>query len=218
MVESEGLRRHHHRLRSAGHGRPVCRSSHAGAPMFAGYMSGGQLMLTSDIENFPAIQRNRWSEMMMELREQADIDLKSTTKRRLCRFEARPFAVSVEGQTYHANVVTLHRCGIHLARCRGRGGTERTWHQHVRHLRRRLLPRGRGHRGRWWRFRHGRSHLPDPLCVQGDLVHRRDVFRASQVMYDRAAAHPKIEIKTFRQVDRWLSDDKGPVEPFRGPT
>ena len=41
------------------------------------------------------------------------------------------------------------------------------------------------------------------------LVHRRDVFRASQVMYDRAAAHPKIEIKTFRQVERWLSDEKG---------
>ena len=41
------------------------------------------------------------------------------------------------------------------------------------------------------------------------LVHRRDVFRASQVMYDRAANHDKIEIKTFRQVKKWLSDDSG---------
>ena len=41
------------------------------------------------------------------------------------------------------------------------------------------------------------------------LVHRRDVFRASQVMYDRAANHEKIEIKTFRQVKKWLSDDSG---------
>ena len=28
-------------------------------------------------------------------------------------------------------------------------------------------------------------------------------------MYERAASHPNIEIKTFRQVKRWLSDDNG---------
>ena len=28
-------------------------------------------------------------------------------------------------------------------------------------------------------------------------------------MYDRAANHPKIEIKTFRSVKKWLSDEKG---------
>jgi thioredoxin reductase (NADPH) len=28
-------------------------------------------------------------------------------------------------------------------------------------------------------------------------------------MYERAANHPKIEIKTFRQVKQWLSDEKG---------
>ena len=41
------------------------------------------------------------------------------------------------------------------------------------------------------------------------LVHRRDVFRASKVMYERAANHPKIEIQTFRQVKKWLSDENG---------
>ena len=41
------------------------------------------------------------------------------------------------------------------------------------------------------------------------LIHRRDVFKASKVMYERAANHPKIEIRTFRQVTKWLSDEKG---------
>jgi thioredoxin reductase (NADPH) len=41
------------------------------------------------------------------------------------------------------------------------------------------------------------------------LIHRRDVFKASTIMYERAANHDKIEIRTFRQVKEWLSDDKG---------
>ena len=41
--------------------------------MFAGYMSGGQLMLTSDIENFPGYPEGIGGpEMMMELRSQAE--------------------------------------------------------------------------------------------------------------------------------------------------
>ena len=41
------------------------------------------------------------------------------------------------------------------------------------------------------------------------LIHRRDVFKASKVMYERAANHDKIEIKTFRSVKKWLSNDAG---------
>ncbi|DAC13954.1 MAG TPA: thioredoxin-disulfide reductase, partial [Candidatus Poseidoniales archaeon] len=41
--------------------------------MFAGYMSGGQLMLTSDIENFPGYPQGIGGpEMMIDLRSQAE--------------------------------------------------------------------------------------------------------------------------------------------------
>ena len=36
-----------------------------------------------------------------------------------------------------------------------------------------------------------------------------EMFKASTIMYERAANHEKIEIKTFRQVKEWLSDEKG---------
>ena len=41
------------------------------------------------------------------------------------------------------------------------------------------------------------------------IIHRREGFRASKVMYERAVNHPKIEIMTHRQIKRWLSDENG---------
>ena len=124
---------------------------------------------------------------------------------------ARLFAVSVEGQTYHANAVIV--CTGAESIWLGAEGEE--------------AQKGRGIStcatcdGAFFREEEvivvggGDSAMEEATFLtrfasKVTLVHRRDVFRASQVMYDRAGAHPKIEIKTFRQVDRWLSDDKGP--------
>ena len=43
------------------------------------------------------------------------------------------------------------------------------------------------------------------------IIHRRDVFKASKVMYERALNNPKIEIKTFKTIKKWLSDENGIV-------
>ena len=69
--------------------------------MFAGYMSGGQLMLTSDIENFPGYPQGIGGpEMMMELREQAErfgLEVHDKNVERV-DLSKKPYSVWVEGE------------------------------------------------------------------------------------------------------------------------
>ena len=71
--------------------------------MFAGYMSGGQLMLTSDIENFPGYPQGIGGpEMMMELREQAErfgLEVHDKNVERV-DLSNSPYSVWVEGEEY----------------------------------------------------------------------------------------------------------------------
>ena len=47
------------------------------------------------------------------------------------------------------------------------------------------------------------------------MLMRRDVFRASKIMQERAKANPKIQIHYFREVDEVLGDDKQGVTGIR---
>ena len=71
--------------------------------MFAGYMSGGQLMLTSDIENFPGYPQGIGGpEMMMQLREQSErfgLEVRDQNVESVDLSE-QPFKVVVEGETF----------------------------------------------------------------------------------------------------------------------
>jgi thioredoxin reductase (NADPH) len=79
--------------------------------MFAGYMSGGQLMLTSDVENYPGYPHGIGGpEMMMELREQAERFGLTVEDRNVesVDLSEKPYKVVVEGETYltHAIIVS----------------------------------------------------------------------------------------------------------------
>ena len=78
--------------------------------MFAGYMSGGQLMLTSDIENFPGYPKGiGGSEMMMELREQAErfgLEVQDRNVENV-DFSSRPFKVYSEGEEHLAHSIII---------------------------------------------------------------------------------------------------------------
>ncbi|MCH1422715.1 MAG: thioredoxin-disulfide reductase [Candidatus Poseidoniaceae archaeon] len=181
--------------------------------MFAGYMSGGQLMLTSDIENFPGYPKGIGGpEMMMELREQSErfgLEVRDQNVESVDVSE-QPFKVVVEGETFLTKAIIVST------------GAESIWLN---------APGEEAQKGRGIStcatcdgafFKNEEVMViggGDSACEEATfltrfaskvtLVHRRDVFKASTIMYERAANHEKIEIKTFRQVKEWLSDEKG---------
>ena len=181
--------------------------------MFAGYASGGQLMLTSDVENFPGYPQGIGGpDMMIQLREQAErfgLEVQDKNVERVDVSE-RPFKVWVEGEEFRAQ--TLIICTGAEAIWLGVEGED--------------AQKGRGIStcatcdGAFFRDEEiivvggGDSAMEEATFLtrfasKVTIVHRRDVFRASKVMYERAAEHPKIEIKTFRSVKQWLSDENG---------
>ena len=181
--------------------------------MFAGYMSGGQLMLTSDIENFPGYPQGIGGpEMMMQLREQSErfgLEVRDQNVESV-DLSVQPYKVVVEGETFLTKAIIVST------------GAESIWLN---------APGEEEQKGRGIStcatcdgafFRDEEVMViggGDSACEEATfltrfaskvtLIHRRDVFKASTIMYDRAANHEKIEIKTFRQVKEWLSNEKG---------
>ena len=181
--------------------------------MFAGYMSGGQLMLTSDIENFPGYPEGIGGpEMMMELRSQAErfgLEVQDRNVESVDLSE-RPYKVTVEGEEFlsHSIIISTGAESIWLdapgeAEQKGRGISTCATCDGAFFKNEEVLVIGGG----------------DSACEEATfltrfaskvtLIHRRDVFKASNIMYDRAANNDKIEIKTFRQVKEWKADENG---------
>ena len=181
--------------------------------MFAGYMSGGQLMLTSDIENFPGYPQGIGGpEMMMQLREQAERFGLEVQDRNVesVDLSQRPFKVVVESEEYFANALIISTGAESIwlnapgeAEQKGRGISTCATCDGAFFRDEEVLVIGGG----------------DSACEEATfltrfaskvtLIHRRDVFRASTIMYERAANNENIEIKTFRQIKHWLSDENG---------
>ena len=181
--------------------------------MFAGYMSGGQLMLTSDVENFPGYPQGvEGPAMMIHMREQAErfgLEVQDKNVERVDLSE-RPFGVWVEGEEFRAEALIIST------------GAEAIWLG----VEGEDAQKGRGIStcatcdGAFFRDQElivvggGDSAMEEATFLtrfasKVTIIHRRDVFRSSKVMYERAANNPKIEIRTFRQVKLWLSDEKG---------
>jgi thioredoxin reductase (NADPH) len=176
-----------------------------------GFSWGGQLMVTSDVENYPGYPDGIMGpEMMAEFRRQAEKFGAEFVTDDVTRvdFSQRPFRVWVEDEEYKARSVIVATGAT--ARWLGLDSEERL--------------KGRGVSacatcdGAFFRDKHivvvggGDSAFEEAMFLtrfgyKVTLVHRRADFRASQIMIDRARANEKIDFKTPFVVEEVLGKD-----------
>jgi thioredoxin reductase (NADPH) len=179
--------------------------------MLAGLNFGGQLMITTEVENFPGYPDGVTGPLMMEeLQKQAErfgteVLLKDATS---VDFSSRPFEVSTDRKRYTADTVIVATG----ASARWLGLDSET----------RLLNNGVSACATC----DGALFRNKPMAVVGGgdtameealfltrfatrvtLIHRRGKLRASKVMQERALGHEKIEFAWHSEVDEILGDE-----------
>ena len=175
-----------------------------------GFSWGGQLMITSDVENYPGYPDGVMGpEMMGEFRRQAErfgTDFVTDDVTRV-DFSERPFRVWVEDKEYQARSVIIATGAS--ARWLGLESEER--------LKNHGVSACATCDGAFFRDKHifvvggGDTAFEEALFLtrfgyKVTIVHRRNEFRASQIMVDRARAHEKVEFKTPYAVDEVLGE------------
>ena len=180
--------------------------------VIAGFVPGGQLMITSEVENFPGFPDGiDGPALMANMRAQAerfgarlhDVDVDSVD------FSDRPFRVTAGGTEYSADsvIVATGASAIWLdleneTRLRGRGVSACATCDGFFFRDKKVAVVGGGD-----------SALEEALFLtkfasEVVLIHRRDEFRGSRIMQKRARSHPKISIEWNTRVTDVLGKDK----------
>jgi thioredoxin reductase (NADPH) len=179
-----------------------------------GVTFGGQLMITSDVENYPGFRDGILGpQLMTEFRSQAERFGAEFLTDDVTRvdFSERPFRVYVgsEEEEYVGETVivatgaTARQLGLPSeVRMQGRGVTYCAVCDAAFYREREVLVVGGGD-----------SAMEEAIFLtkfanKVTIVHRRDEFRASSIMIDRARANDKIEWITNAVVDDVLGDMK----------
>jgi thioredoxin reductase (NADPH) len=180
--------------------------------VLAGSAPGGQLMLTSDVENYPGFPDGiQGPDLMAAFRAQAerfgtrliDVDIDRVD------LSERPFRIWARGTEYRGQVVIVATGASALwlgldseTRLRGRGVSACATCDGFFFKDREIAVVGGGDTA------FEEAIYLTRFATKVHLLHRRDTFRASKIMVDRAVDHPKIDIHPNVAVDEVLGEDK----------
>jgi thioredoxin reductase (NADPH) len=183
-----------------------------------GITFGGQLMITSDVENYPGYPEGILGpEMMQDFRRQAERFGAEyiTDDVTAVDFSERPFRVEVGDDAYYARAVIVatgasaRQLGLESERTlQGRGVSYCAVCDAAFFRQKNVIVVGGGD-----------SAMEEAVFLtkfadKVTVVHRRDDFRASPIMLDRAHANPKIDWVTNAVVEEVVGEE-GKVSAVR---
>ena len=183
--------------------------------LFQGMQPGGQLTITTDVENFPGYPKGIMGpEMMEEFKDQAErfgTEIKFEEINSF-DFSERPFTLKSDFGEYKANAIILSTgasarlLGLeNESKLMGHGVSACATCDGAFFPDKEIIVVGGGDSAM------EEANYLTRFASKVTIVHRREEFRASQIMIDRARANEKIEWALNKQVKDILAGDDGKV-------